>query len=159
MSEPFRLHAGVAAPDFTLPDQHGRPVTLSSFRGRRVILYFYGEALSPACTRQAGDFRDRLGVFRAAGYEIIGVSRDPQEKQARFADKEQLTFPILADDRLVASNLYGAFGEKQMYGRTVTGVIRSTFVIDESGVIEQALYNIKATGHVAMLGTRLGLRV
>ena len=156
---PVRLEAGTLAPGFTLPDQHGRHLTLSSLRGGKVLLYFYGEASTPACTKQACDFRDSLGVFAAAGYRVVGVSRDEIDAQERFARAERLNFPILSDPERRVHELYGTFGEKQMYGRTVTGVIRSTFVIDESGVIEQALYNIKATGHVAMLGTRLGLRV
>jgi len=154
---PVQLAEGTLAPDFTLPDQSGRPVTLSGYRGRKVILYFYGEASSPACTKQACDFRDDLGVFEAAGYQVIGVSRDAQPKQARFAEEERLNFPVLADEDRRVSDLYGAYGEKQMYGRTVHGVIRSTFVIDEEGRIDRALYNIKATGHVAMLRKRLGL--
>lgn len=152
-----RLEAGQTAPDFTLPDQSGTPVSLAGFRGSRVILYFYAEALTPACTAQACDFRDDLGTFETAGYRVVGVSRDAVDKLAGFAAAEHLTFPVLSDPGHDVHDLYGAFGEKQLYGKTVTGVIRSTFVIDEDGVIEQALYNIKATGHVAMLRKKLKL--
>lgn len=152
-----RLEAGQTAPDFTLTDQDDSPVTLSGLRGEKVILYFYAEALTPACTSQACDFRDGLEVFEADGYRVVGVSRDAVAKLAEFASGEGLTFPVLSDPDHAVHDLYGAFGEKQLYGKTVTGVIRSTFVIDEAGVIAIALYNIKATGHVAMLRKRLRL--
>lgn len=156
---PFRLEAGELAPDFTLVDQHGEPFTLSGSRGRKVILYFYGEAGTPACTGQACDFRDRLDAFTAEGYEVVGVSRDEVPAIAKMARDEQLTFPLLADPDRRVHELYGTFGEKQLYGRTVHGVIRATFVLDEHGRITLPLYNIKATGHVAMLRRRLGLAV
>lgn len=152
-----RLEAGQTAPDFTLPDQHGTPLTLSDLRGSKVILYFYAEALTPACTSQACDFRDGLAVFEGDGYRVVGVSRDAVAKLAEFASGEGITFPVLSDPDHAVHDLYGAFGEKQLYGKTVTGVIRSTFVIDEAGVVTMALYNIKATGHVAMLRRKLGL--
>ncbi|HWH25753.1 MAG TPA: thioredoxin-dependent thiol peroxidase [Pseudolysinimonas sp.] len=148
---------GQTAPDFTLLDQSGTEVTLSALRGSKVIVYFYAEANTPACTKQACDFRDNLGTLEDAGYRVIGISRDPQPKLAKFATDEQLTFPVLSDPDHVVHDLYAAFGQKQMYGRTVTGVIRSTYVLDENGVITMALRNIKATGHVAMLRKRLGL--
>lgn len=157
MTTPLRLDVGDIAPDFTLPDQHGDPVRLGDLRGEKVILYFYGQASTPACTKQACDFRDRLDVFRAARYRVIGISRDEVPAQERFAREEELTFPVLADPDRRVHDLYGAFGEKKLYGKVVNGVIRSTFVIDEEGRIEQALYNIRATGHVAMLSRRLGL--
>jgi len=154
---PVRLAEGTPAPDFTLQNQHGEPVTLSGLRGRKVILYFYGEAGTPACTGQACDFRDRLDAFTDEGYQVVGVSRDEVAAIAKMADAEHLTFPLLADPDRTVHELYGTFGEKQLYGRTVQGVIRATFVIDEHGVIERTFYNIKATGHVAMLRKRLGL--
>lgn len=156
-ASPLRLSEGETAPDFTLLDQHGEPLTLSQLRGGKVILYFYGEAGTPACTGQACDFRDRLDSFAEEGYRVVGVSRDEVPAIAKMAEAESLGFPLLADPDRTVHGLYGAFGEKQLYGRTVQGVIRSTFVIDEAGVIERALYNIKATGHVAMLRKRLGL--
>ncbi|WP_166866162.1 MULTISPECIES: peroxiredoxin [unclassified Salinibacterium] len=154
---PVRLAEGIDAPDFTLSDQDGNPVTLSELRGRKVILYFYGEAGTPACTAQACDFRDRLDDFAAEGYQVIGVSRDEVPAIAKMVREESLTFPLLADPTREVHGLYGTFGEKQLYGRTVQGVIRATFVIDEQGIIERAFYNIKATGHVAMLRKRLKL--
>ncbi len=154
---PVRLEAGELAPDFTLADQHGEPFTLSSLRGGKVILYFYGEAGTPACTGQACDFRDRLGAFADEGYRVVGVSRDEVPAIAKMAEAEHLTFPLLADPDRHVHELYGTYGEKQLYGRTVHGVIRATFVLDEDGRITMPLYNIKATGHVAMLRKRLKL--
>ena len=148
---------GEEAPDFTLLDQHGEPLTLSSLRGSKVILYFYGEAGTPACTGQACDFRDRLDAFASEGYRVVGVSRDEVPKIARMAEKERLGFPLLSDPDHAVHDRYGAFGEKQLYGRTVTGVIRCTYVLDEHGVVTLALRNIKATGHVAMLRKKLKL--
>lgn len=157
MTDPIRLAPGETAPDFTLADQRGEPVTLSALRGEKVVLYFYGEASTPACTTQACDFRDSLGALGAAGYRVVGVSRDAVPALERFAREQALEFPLLSDTDRAVHERYGAFGEKQLYGRTVRGVIRSTFVLDERGVIAMALYNIKATGHVAMLRRKLGL--
>lgn len=157
MSDPVRLQEGELAPDFTLTDQNARPFTLSSTRGSKTIVYFYGEAGTPACTSQACDFRDNMAVFEQAGYRVIGISRDEPGANAAFAANEQLPQVILSDPTREVHERYGTFGEKQLYGRTVTGVIRATFILDEQGVVDQALYNIKATGHVAMLLKRLGL--
>ena len=154
---PVRLEEGTPAPDFTVVDQHGEPFTLSRLRGRKVILYFYGEAGTPACTSQACDFRDRLGSFAEEGYTVVGISRDEVPAIAKMAEAEHLDFPLLSDPDRHVHGLYGTFGTKLLYGREVQGVIRATFVIDEEGVIERAFYNIKATGHVAMLRKRLGL--
>lgn len=148
---------GERAPDFTLLDQNSGPFTLSGLRGSKVILYFYGEAGTPACTGQACDFRDRLDAFASEGYRVVGVSRDAVPKIARMAQAEGLTFPLLSDPDHAVHDAYGAYGEKQLYGRTVTGVIRCTYVLDERGVVTLALRNIKATGHVAMLRKRLKL--
>lgn len=153
----MRLEPGTLAPDFTLTDQDGRPFTLSSTRGSKTIVYFYGEAGTPACTAQACDFRDGFAAFENAGYRVIGISRDEPQVNAGFARDENLPQVILSDPTREVHGLYGTFGEKLLYGRTVTGVIRATFVLDEDGVIEQALYNIKATGHVRMLMKRLKL--
>ena len=146
-----RLAPGDAAPDFTLPDADGKPVSLSEFRGRRVIVYFYPAASTPGCTTEACDFRDSLADLNDAGLDVLGVSPDKPAKLAKFRDKEGLTFPLLSDPEKEVLNAYGAFGEKQMYGKTVTGVIRSTFVIDAEGKVEEAQYNVRATGHVAKL--------
>ena len=157
VADPVCLEAGLLAPDFTLTDQLGHPFTLSSTRGRKAIVYFYGEAGTPACTSQACDFRDRMDVFEAAGYRVIGISRDEPAVNAEFAKDEGLPQVILSDPTREVHALYGTYGEKQLYGRTVTGVIRATFILDESGRIELPLYNIKATGHVAMLLKKLRL--
>jgi peroxiredoxin Q/BCP len=146
-----RLEPGDPAPDFTLPDADGKPVALADYRGRRVILYAYPAASTPGCTKQACDFRDSLAELNGAGLDVIGISPDKPEKLAKFRDAEGLTFPLVSDPDRSMLTRYGAFGEKQMYGKTVTGVIRSTFVIDADGKIERALYNVRATGHVAKL--------
>ncbi len=151
------LEPGTAAPDFTLLDQDEHPVSLSDFRGRRVILYFYPAAQTPGCTTQACDFRDSLASLQGAGYTVLGVSRDTPEKLRAFRDSDGLTFPLLSDPDHAVHEAYGAWGEKQNYGKTVTGVLRSTFVVDEEGAIVEALYNVKATGHVARLRKTLGL--
>ncbi len=146
-----RLAAGDAAPDFTLQDADGKPVSLASFRGRRVVLYFYPAAMTPGCTTEACDFRDNLREFESAGMAVLGISPDEPAKLARFRDKEHLTFPLLSDPEREVLDAYGAYGEKTMYGRTSMGVIRSTFVIGPDGRVEKAYYNVKATGHVDRL--------
>jgi peroxiredoxin Q/BCP len=149
MSE--RLAPGDTAPAFTLPDADGTPVSLADHLGRKVIVYFYPAALTPGCTKQACDFTDNLEVLATAGYDVIGVSPDKPEKLAKFREKESLKVTLVADTDKAVLTSYGAFGEKKLYGKTVTGVIRSTVVVDESGKVEHALYNVKATGHVAKL--------
>lgn len=151
------LEAGQAAPDFTLLDQDEHPVSLSDFRGRRVIVYFYPAAQTPGCTTQACDFRDSLASLQGAGYTVLGVSRDTPEKLRAFRDSDGLTFPLLSDPDHAVHEAYGAWGEKQNYGKTITSVLRSTFVIAEDGRIVEAQYNVKATGHVARLRKTLGL--
>ena len=151
MTAPTRLQPGDPAPDFTLPDADGTPVSLSGFRGRRVIVYFYPAAGTPGCTAEACDFRDNLGELNDAGVDVLGISPDSPAKLARFRNAEGLTFPLLADQDKTVLTAWGAFGEKQMYGKTVTGVIRSTFLVDPEGKIEEALYNVRASGHVAKL--------
>ncbi len=146
-----RLAPGDAAPDFTLPDADEKAVSLADYRGRRVVVYFYPAAGTPGCTKQACDFRDSLTELNGAGLEVLGISPDKPAKLAKFRDKDGLTFPLLSDADKEVLNAWGAYGEKQMYGKTVTGVIRSTFVIDPEGKIEVAQYNVRATGHVAKL--------
>lgn len=152
-----RLEPGDQAPDFTLTSDTGEQVSLADLRGRRTILFFYPAAMTPGCTTQACDFRDSLPRLQAAGYQVVGISKDSPERLARFREKESLTYPLLADPELGTLQAYGAYGEKTSYGRTTTGVIRSTIVLDEAGRVELARYNVKATGHVAMLAKLLGL--
>ena len=151
MAQTPRLAVGDKAPAFSLPDADGNTVKLSDFKGRKVIVYFYPAASTPGCTKQACDFRDSLAELGDAGLDVVGISPDKPEKLAKFRDAEGLTFPLLSDPDKKVLTAYGAFGEKSMYGKTVTGVIRSTFVVDEKGVVEVAQYNVKATGHVAKL--------
>ena len=152
-----RLGPGDVAPDFTLPDADGREVSLASLRGQTVIIYFYPAAMTPGCTTQACDFRDSLSSLAASGVDVVGISPDKPEKLAKFRERDSLTFPLLSDPSRSALEAYGAYGEKTMYGKKVTGVIRSTFVVDADGKIEQAQYNVKATGHVAKLRRDLGI--
>jgi peroxiredoxin Q/BCP len=152
-----RLEAGSPAPAFTLADKDGTHVSLADFAGTKVVLYFYPAASTPGCTTQACDFRDNMASLQAAGYAVLGVSKDGADALQKFADDEHLPFALLSDPDLAVHHAYGAFGEKSMYGKTVTGVIRSTFVIDGHGALEHALYNVKATGHVAGLRKKLGL--
>ena len=151
MTATARLAVGAKAPAFSLPDADGQTVKLSDFKGRKVIVYFYPAASTPGCTKQACDFRDSLAELNDAGLDVIGISPDKPEKLAKFRDNEGLTFPLLSDPDRKVLTAYGAFGEKTMYGKTVQGVIRSTFLVDEKGNIEVAQYNVKATGHVAKL--------
>ncbi|WP_067574567.1 thioredoxin-dependent thiol peroxidase [Nocardia acidivorans] len=157
MTENHRLSPGDTAPAFTLPDADGKEVSLADYRGRKVIVYFYPAASTPGCTKQACDFRDSLAELNGAGLEVIGISPDKPAKLAKFRDAEGLTFPLLSDPDKTVLQAYGAFGEKTMYGKTVTGVIRSTFLVDESGKIEVAQYNVRATGHVAKLRRELSV--
>jgi thioredoxin-dependent peroxiredoxin len=157
MTDNVRLSAGDAAPDFSLTTDAGDSLALKDLRGRKVVLYAYPAAMTPGCTKQACDFRDSLASLQAAGYEVVGISPDKPEKLAKFRERDAITFPLVSDPDKSVLTAYGAFGEKQLYGKTVTGVIRSTFVIDENGAIERALYNVKATGHVAKLRRDLGL--
>ena len=157
MTDTQRLSPGDTAPDFTLPSDTGEEVTLSSLRGKKVIVYFYPAAMTPGCTTQACDFTDSLDSLRASGYEVLGISPDKPEKLARFRERDHLTITLLSDaDRSVMTS-YGAFGEKKLYGKLVEGVIRSTIVVGEDGTVEVAQYNVKATGHVAKLRRDLSL--
>ncbi|MBD8022185.1 thioredoxin-dependent thiol peroxidase [Microbacterium gallinarum] len=152
-----RLEPGSPAPDFTLVDQDDRPVSLGSLRGQGVVLFFYPEAMTPGCTTEACDFRDSLAPLQAAGYAVLGISRDEPAKLRRFRERDSLTFDLLSDPDHAVHDAYGAWGEKLNYGKKVTGVLRSTFVIGADGRIEHALYNVKATGHVARVRKLVGL--
>ena len=151
MTETARLKPGDPAPAFSLPDADGNIVSLADYRGRRVVVYFYPAASTPGCTKQACDFRDSLAELGSAGLDVVGISPDKPAKLAKFRDTEGLTFPLLSDPDRAVLSAWGAYGEKKMYGKTVQGVIRSTFVVDEQGTIALAQYNVRATGHVAKL--------
>lgn len=153
----MQLSPGDKAPAFTLLDDQGQKVKLADFKGQTVILYAYPAAMTPGCTKQACDFRDNLGVLQDAGYAVLGISPDKPEKLAKFRERDGITFPLLSDPDKEVLTAYGAFGEKKLYGKVVTGVIRSTFVISPKGVIEHAFYNVRATGHVAKLMRDLGI--
>ncbi|MDN6537698.1 MAG: thioredoxin-dependent thiol peroxidase [Corynebacterium variabile] len=147
----IRLAVGDTAPDFTLTDDKGGPVSLSDFRGKKVVVYFYPKADTPGCTTEACDFRDSLTQLNDADIDVVGISPDRPEKLATFRENHDLTFPLLSDPEKETLVAYGAFGEKKNYGRVVQGVIRSTFLVDEEGKIALAKYNVKATGHVARI--------
>jgi thioredoxin-dependent peroxiredoxin len=157
VTETARLQAGDKAPAFSLPDADGNTVKLSDFKGRKVIVYFYPAASTPGCTKEACDFRDSLAELNGSGIDVVGISPDKPEKLAKFRDAESLTFPLLSDPDKKVLTAWGTFGEKKMYGKTVQGVIRSTFLVDEKGTIELAQYNVRATGHVAKLRGELSV--
>jgi thioredoxin-dependent peroxiredoxin len=152
-----RLQPGDKAPDFTLLDDTGAPVTLADYQGRRVVLYVYPAAMTPGCTKQACDFRDNKKDLSDAGFAVLGISPDSPAKLAKFRDRGGLTFPLLSDPDRTVLKAYGAYGEKMLYGKKSVGVIRSTFVVGADGAIERAYYGVKATGHVARLRKELGL--
>lgn len=157
-----RLESGDTAPAFTLPDTNAEPVSLADFAGSKVVLYFFPAAMTPGCTIEAKDFSQAVDQFAGAGYQVVGVSPDAPTKLAKFRDKEQLTFPLLGDPDREVLDAYGAYGSKMLYGKEVTGVIRSTFLIDVDaagvGTITEPQYNVRATGHVAKLTKQLGIQ-
>jgi thioredoxin-dependent peroxiredoxin len=152
-----RLETGAKAPAFTLPNQDSKAVTLASLAGKKAIVYFYPAAATPGCTKEACDFEESLNVFTAAGYSVVGISPDKPAKLAKFVKDQGLHFDLLSDEDLTVHKAYGAYGLKKLYGREYEGVLRSTFVLDEKGVVTLPLYNVKATGHVTMLRKQLGL--
>jgi len=152
-----RLSIGDQAPDFTLPDSEGNKVSLSGFRGRNVVVYFYPAASTPGCTTEACDFRDNLNSLKSAGYDVLGLSPDAGPKLVKFAQDQNLNFPLLSDQDHQVAEAYGAWGEKKNYGKTYEGLIRSTIVLDGEGKVSLAQYNVKASGHVAKLRRDLGL--
>lgn len=152
-----RLTVGDMAPTFTLTDDTGASVSLADLRGKSVIVYFYPAAMTPGCTTQACEFSESLDSLQGDGYTVVGISPDPPAKLARFREKEQLTITLLSDPDKAVLTAYGAFGEKKLYGKTVTGVIRSTVVVGPDGRLTHVWYNVKATGHVAKVRRDLGL--
>ena len=152
-----RLEAGDTAPTFTLPDQDGTRISLADFAGKSTIVYFYPAASTPGCTTEACDFRDNINSLKSAGYQVLGVSKDNLDDLKFFKTDQGLNFPLLSDPDLSVHNAYGAYGEKSLYGKIVTGTLRSTFVVGPDGRIVLPLYNVKATGHVASLRKKLGI--
>jgi peroxiredoxin Q/BCP len=152
-----RLEAGDTAPAFTLPDQDGEPVSLADFAGKNTIVYFYPAASTPGCTTEACDFRDNINSLKSAGYQVLGVSKDNLDDLKFFQKDQGLNFPLLSDPDLTVHNAFGAYGEKSLYGKIVTGTLRSTFVVGPDGKVVLPLYNVKATGHVASLRKKLGI--
>ena len=152
-----RLEPGTKAPSFTLEDYTGQQYSLADYAGHKVILYFYPKASTPGCTKEACDFQDNLASLKSLGYVVLGVSPDQPAALEKFTAKESLTFPLLSDADHAVALAYGAWGEKKNYGKVYEGLIRSTFVINEQGIIELAQYNVRATGHVAKLRRDLGI--
>lgn len=150
-----RLEVGDEAPAFSLPDADGNTVKLSDYRGKKLVVYFYPAASTPGCTKQACAFRDSLSQLNDAGIDVVGISPDKPEKLAKFRDNEKLTFPLLSDPDREVLTAWGAFGEKTMYGKTVQGVIRSTFLVDEKGKIAQAQYNVKAASTASFIAKKI----
>lgn len=135
--------------DFTLRDQDGTQVSRSDFNGKRLIVFFYPAAMTPGCTAEACDFRDRYADLQKAGYELVGVSPDSPERNARFREKEDLNFLLLSDPNHEVAEAFGAWGTKMLYGKESVGLIRSTFVLGPNGELEKEYRNVKAKGHVA----------
>lgn len=152
-----RLEAGETAPAFTLRNQDGASVSLNDFAGKKTIVYFYPAASTPGCTTEACDFRDNINSLKSAGYQVLGISKDTLDDLKTFQEEQGLNFPLLSDPDLTVHKEYGAWGEKSLYGKTVVGTLRSTFVVGEDGNVELPLYNVKATGHVSMLRKKLGI--
>ncbi|HEY5223743.1 MAG TPA: thioredoxin-dependent thiol peroxidase [Microbacteriaceae bacterium] len=157
MTDSTRLAVGDAAPDFTLTDQDGASVSLHDYSGANVIVYFYPAAMTPGCTKEACDFRDNLNSLRSAGFQVLGISKDAPAKLKQFQEQERLNFPLLSDTDLAVHQAYGAYGEKALYGKVITGTLRSTVVLEPNGSVRLALYNVRATGHVARLRKLLGI--
>lgn len=158
MTDSVVLQPGDSAPDFNLENQDGKVLSLSDMAGKPFVIYFYPAAATPGCTTQACDFRDNLSSLTVAGYTVIGVSPDKPSKLQKFKEKESLNFDLLSDPENAVQQAYGAFGKKSMYGKEYLGTIRSTFVVNASGKISHAFYNVKAKGHLALLKAELGLQ-
>lgn len=149
------LEVGDPAPAFTLPDESGSPVSLSDFAGRNLIMFFYPKAMTPGCTTEACDFRDRADSLLSAGYSVVGVSPDPIDRLQKFREKEALVYPLLSDEDHAVAVAYGAWGTKKNYGREYEGLIRSTFVVGPDGNLDRVYRNVRATGHVARVARDL----
>ncbi|SRR6266487_6371592 len=154
----MKLEPGDPAPPFTLPDQDGDPVDLASFRGRKVLVYFYPKDDTPGCTKEACQFNDALSGFAGAGVDVLGISADDAASHRRFRARYSLGFRLLTDEGNRVGARYGAHGEKMLYGRPTVGVIRSTFLVDEEGRIERAWYGVRADGHAGKVLAEVGAR-
>ena len=141
--------------EFSLQNQDGQTVTDADFAGRKYVMFFYPRAMTPGCTVESCDFRDSYDEFEDAGYDIVGASPDPPDRNLTFKENEGLNFDLLSDEDLTLAKLLGAWGEKSLYGKLTKGLIRSTFVIDENGELEKEYRNVKATGHVDRLKAEL----
>ncbi len=154
----MKLQPGDPAPDFSLPDQDGKRVELTGYRGRKVVVYFYPKDDTPSCMKEACQFNDTLGTFEGSGVDVLGISADGADSHRRFRGKYGLRFPLLSDGGNRVGAQYGAYGEKLLYGRPTTGVIRSTFLIDEKGRVQRAWYGVRADGHAAKVLAEVGAR-
>ncbi len=152
-----QLSAGTPAPNFSLPNAAGEQVSLADYAGRQVVVYFYPKAATPGCTTEACDFRDSLSALNGAGVDVVGISTDPQEALATFAEDFGLNFPLLSDAGHKTAEAWGAWGEKVVNGNTMIGTLRSTIVVNADGTVHSAEYNVNAEGHVSRLRTELGL--
>jgi peroxiredoxin Q/BCP len=155
--EVSRLEPGDKVPLFSLTNQNNESVTSQKLLATPTIFFFFPAAGSPGCTKEAVDFQDRLEDFAAQGYQVVGISPDSVSRLKEFSLSHDLSFQLLSDPDLAAHRSFGAYGQKTLYGRVYTGILRSTIVTDEKGKINQALYNVKATGHTNMLKKRLGI--
>lgn len=155
--ESTQLQVGQKAPEFTLQDANGQRVSLADYTGKNVIVYFYPKAATPGCTTEACDFRDNLNSLQGAGYTVLGISPDSPEDIATFAAAESLNFPLLSDPDSSVAKAYGSFGEKSFGGKTFTGTLRSTAVVDGTGKISHVEYGVDAQGHVGRLRETLGV--
>jgi peroxiredoxin Q/BCP len=147
----MKLQIGDTAPDFKVNDQDGNPIKLSSFKGHKVVLYFYPKDMTPGCTAQACDLRDNYKLLQKKGYVVLGISSDDEKSHRKFADKEELPFPLLADTDKAVHDKYGTWGEKSMYGRKFMGTLRTTFVIDEKGKIEDIISKVDTKAHTRQI--------
>lgn len=145
------LPAGTPAPDFTVPDQNGNNVTLSTLRGKPVVLFFYPKDMTPGCTAQACSLRDNYAALQKAGYQVLGISSDSAKTHKKFIEKEKLPFTLLADTEKTVHQLYGTWVEKSMYGRKYMGTARVTFLIDEKGVIREVIEKVDTKGHAGQI--------
>ena len=152
----MKLQPGDPAPAFTLPDQDGRPVDLASYRGRKVVVYFYPQDDTPGCTKEACQFNDARSGFEEAGVDVLGISADDGASHQRFRAKYGLCFTLLTDAGHQVASAYGAYGEKVLYGKRTVGVIRSTFLVDAEGRVERAWYGVRVDGHAARVLAEVG---